>query len=104
MPVLSTQLNARSADFKANAYAMRAVIDDLNAKLAKIAEHSAGRGVERADVLVDLVAGDAGTLRDLVHGRDEFRDARDERVFERAHVFVSARENLLQQVRRRVFS
>lgn len=38
MAVLATKLNARSADFKANADAMRAVIDDLNAKLAKIAE------------------------------------------------------------------
>ncbi len=38
MPVLSTQLNARSADFKANAAAMQALIDDLNAKLATIAQ------------------------------------------------------------------
>jgi hypothetical protein len=38
MPSLSTKLNARSADFKANADAMRALIDDLNARLAKIAE------------------------------------------------------------------
>lgn len=38
MPVLSTQLNARSADFKANAAAMQALIDDLNAKLTTIAQ------------------------------------------------------------------
>ena len=38
MPQLSTKLNARSADFKANADAMRGLIDDLNARLAKIAE------------------------------------------------------------------
>ncbi|TNY03340.1 carboxyl transferase domain-containing protein, partial [Escherichia coli] len=37
MPVLSTQLNPRSADFKANADAMRTALDDLNAKLAQIA-------------------------------------------------------------------
>ena len=38
MPVLTTQLNPRSADFKANADAMRGLIDDLNAKLAQIAQ------------------------------------------------------------------
>src|SRR6201747_1121975 len=37
MSSLSTQLNARSEDFKANAAAMRLLVDDLNAKLAKIA-------------------------------------------------------------------
>ena len=37
MPVLTTQLNPRSADFKANAEAMRGHLDDLNAKLAQIA-------------------------------------------------------------------
>jgi len=37
MSILSTQLNARSEDFKANAAAMRLLVDDLNAKLAKIA-------------------------------------------------------------------
>ena len=35
MPVLETKLNARSADFQANARAMRALVDDLNAQLAK---------------------------------------------------------------------
>ena len=37
MSTLSTQLNARSEDFKANAAAMRLLVDDLNEKLAKIA-------------------------------------------------------------------
>src|ERR1700749_2272880 len=37
MPTLATQLNARSEDFKANAAAMRLLVDDLNAKLEKIA-------------------------------------------------------------------
>ena len=37
MSTLATQLNARSEDFKANAAAMRLLVDDLNAKLAKIA-------------------------------------------------------------------
>jgi hypothetical protein len=37
MPVLTTQLNPRSADFKANADAMRLLIDDLNAQLERIA-------------------------------------------------------------------
>ena len=38
MALLSTKLNARSADAQANAAAMRALVDDLNAKLARIAE------------------------------------------------------------------
>ncbi|MGE0349636.1 carboxyl transferase domain-containing protein [Hydrogenophaga sp.] len=37
MPILETQLNARSADFQANAQAMRAVVDDLKAQVAKAA-------------------------------------------------------------------
>ncbi|MFM2274568.1 MAG: hypothetical protein RL211_440 [Pseudomonadota bacterium] len=35
MPVLDTQLNARSADFQANAVAMRTLVADLNAQVAK---------------------------------------------------------------------
>src|SRR6516225_1660720 len=38
MPTLATQLNPRSEEFKANAAAMRLLVDDLNAKLARIAE------------------------------------------------------------------
>ena len=37
MPVLETQLNARSADFQANATAMRALVADLNVQIAKAA-------------------------------------------------------------------
>ncbi|HSV33985.1 MAG TPA: carboxyl transferase domain-containing protein, partial [Ramlibacter sp.] len=37
MPALETQLNARSADFQANAAAMRALVEDLNAQVAKAA-------------------------------------------------------------------
>jgi 3-methylcrotonyl-CoA carboxylase beta subunit len=37
MPVLASKLNVRSDDFKANAAAMRALVDDLNARLAQIA-------------------------------------------------------------------
>jgi len=37
MPILETQLNARSADFQANAQAMQAVVDDLKAQIAKSA-------------------------------------------------------------------
>ncbi len=37
MPVLATHLNPRSAESQANAAAMRALVEDLNAKLAKIA-------------------------------------------------------------------
>ncbi|MES2960434.1 MAG: carboxyl transferase domain-containing protein [Pseudomonadota bacterium] len=37
MPTLASKLNVRSEEFKANAAAMRALVDDLNAKLAKIA-------------------------------------------------------------------
>ena len=35
MPILETQLNARSADFQANAAAMRAVVDDLKTQIEK---------------------------------------------------------------------
>ena len=38
MPALETQLNARSADFQANAAAMRVLVDDLRAQVAKAAE------------------------------------------------------------------
>jgi 3-methylcrotonyl-CoA carboxylase beta subunit len=41
MSALETQLNARSADFQANAAAMRAVVDDLAAVVAKAA-HGGG--------------------------------------------------------------
>ena len=37
MPILDTKLNARSADFQANAKAMRALVDDLNAQTARAA-------------------------------------------------------------------
>jgi 3-methylcrotonyl-CoA carboxylase beta subunit len=36
MPVLDTQLNARSADFQVNAAAMRGLVDDLNAKVTQV--------------------------------------------------------------------
>jgi 3-methylcrotonyl-CoA carboxylase beta subunit len=38
MPVIATQLNPRSADAQANAAAMRSLVEDLNARLARIAE------------------------------------------------------------------
>ena len=37
MPVLASNLSPRSEDFKANAAAMRALVDDLNARLAQVA-------------------------------------------------------------------
>src|SRR5437773_10304525 len=37
MPTLASKLNPRSEEFKAHAAAMRALVDDLNAKLARIA-------------------------------------------------------------------
>ena len=37
MPVLATKLSTRSEDFVANATAMRALVDDLNAQLAQVA-------------------------------------------------------------------
>ncbi|HEU4460806.1 MAG TPA: carboxyl transferase domain-containing protein [Methylibium sp.] len=38
MPTLATKLDARTDDFKASAAAMRAMVDDLHARLAKIAQ------------------------------------------------------------------
>ena len=42
MSKLETKLNARSADFQANAAAMRALVDDLHAQFAKV-EQGGGR-------------------------------------------------------------
>jgi len=38
MPTLETKLNARSEAFKANAEAMQALVADLKARIAKLAE------------------------------------------------------------------
>ncbi|KAI3608095.1 Methylcrotonyl-CoA carboxylase carboxyl transferase subunit, partial [Cupriavidus necator H850] len=38
MPIIETKLNARSESFKANAEAMQALVADLEAKIAKLAE------------------------------------------------------------------
>ncbi len=38
MPALASRLSPRSEDFKANAAAMRALVDDLNAKLAQVVQ------------------------------------------------------------------
>ncbi len=38
MPAIASQLNARSEDYRRNADAMRALVDDLNAKLALVAQ------------------------------------------------------------------
>ena len=55
MPALETKLNARSADFQANAAAMQAQVDDLNAQLAKAAlgggEATRARHVSRGKLL-----------------------------------------------------
>ena len=37
MPILDTKLNARSADFQANANAMRVLVKDLDAQTARVA-------------------------------------------------------------------
>jgi 3-methylcrotonyl-CoA carboxylase beta subunit len=55
MPALETQLNSRSADFQANAAAMRALVDDLNAQIEKAAvgggETARARHVSRGKLL-----------------------------------------------------
>jgi len=55
MPILETQLNARSADFQANASAMRALVEDLNAQVAQAAagggETARARHVARGKLL-----------------------------------------------------
>ena len=55
MSVLETQLNARSADFQANAAAMQALVDDLAARIAEVAqgggEKSRARHTSRGKLL-----------------------------------------------------
>jgi len=55
MPVLATQLNARSADFQANASAMRGAVEDLKAQVDKAAagggEAARARHVARGKLL-----------------------------------------------------
>lgn len=55
MPALETKLNVRSADFQANATAMQAQVDDLNAQVAKAAlgggEATRARHVSRGKLL-----------------------------------------------------
>lgn len=55
MPALETKLNARSVDFQANAAAMQAQVDDLNAQVAKAAlgggEATRARHVSRGKLL-----------------------------------------------------
>ncbi len=55
MSVLETQLNSRSADFQANAQAMKALVDDLQVQLAQAAagggETSRARHVKRGKLL-----------------------------------------------------
>jgi 3-methylcrotonyl-CoA carboxylase beta subunit len=55
MPALETKLNARSADFQANAAAMQAQVDDLNVQVAKAAlgggEATRARHVSRGKLL-----------------------------------------------------
>ena len=41
MTTLETKLNARSADFQANAAAMQALVDDLAAQVAKAVSNGA---------------------------------------------------------------
>ena len=55
MPQIESKLNPRSEDFKANAAAMQAVVDDLRAKVAKIAagggETASAKHVARGKLL-----------------------------------------------------
>ena len=66
MPVLETKLNARSADFQANAAAMRALVDDLKLQVAKAgdltAKDAARDAAERARAEVIQVIGRTFTL------------------------------------------
>jgi 3-methylcrotonyl-CoA carboxylase beta subunit len=49
MPVLESKLNPRSADFQANASAMRVLVDDLNAKLAQV-EQGGGEAARKKHI------------------------------------------------------
>ena len=75
----------------------RPCCSNVAGELAEVGQHLAGDGVERGDVLVDLVARHAAALGHLVHGGDELGDAGDQRVLDRAHVLVRAAQHLLQE-------
>ena len=47
MPVIESKLNSRSEDFRANAAAMQAIVADLKAKVAKLAEGGGAKAREK---------------------------------------------------------
>ena len=53
MPILETQLNARSADFTANATAMRALVADLNLEGANEVAASGGAASAISSVAIE---------------------------------------------------
>ena len=60
MPVIQSKLNARSADFQANAKAMRALVDDLTAQVAKVGQDAVAQGA----AIIERSA-DAASARDI---------------------------------------
>ena len=70
---------------------------ELAGQLRQIVERLERHRLEAGDVSLDVAVGRAGLLRDLVHGRDEIGDPRDQRALDVAHVLMRAAEHLLQQ-------
>ncbi len=74
-----------------------AVRAELVGEVAEVVQHLGGDGVERAEMLFDLGGGRAALAGQIVHGGDEFGNARRHGVLDRAHVLLSAAEHFLQQ-------
>ena len=70
---------------------------ELRRELRQVAQHPRRYIAELADLLFHLAGGGAALLAYGIHAGDEFRDAGDQRVFQRAHVLVRAGEHFLQQ-------
>ena len=70
---------------------------ELDGKIAEIAQHLDGHIVESAQVFFHFGGGGSALAGHVVHGGDEFGNARHHRVLDRVHVLVGAAEHLLQQ-------
>src|SRR5215217_3556565 len=70
-PVAPSSDSSSRLEKRLSRCSMSAVRVERGGKLPEVQQRLVGDGVERADVLIDLAAGHAASLGDLVHGADE---------------------------------